>query len=248
MAVFRVNKTENYTLMSNRHFKEKEMSLKAKGLLSLMLSLPNTWDYSISGLVAICKENESAVKSALNELKKFGYLKITKEMPNNENGGRIKYVYDVFENPIQEHKKQEVENQPLEILSVENKGQLNTNNKELNNKTLKNKDILYIVNYLNEKANTNFRATTASTKRHISARMNEGFTIDDFKIVIDKKVSQWLNDKNMNKYLRPEILFGTKFEAYLNEKWEQPKKATEVKDDFDLLMSLPDKDEENELF
>ena len=82
MAVIRINKDHNYTVMSNYHFKEKEMSLKAKGLLSLMLSLPNTWDYSIAGLVAICKENESAVKSTLNELKKFGYLVMTKKMPN----------------------------------------------------------------------------------------------------------------------------------------------------------------------
>jgi len=71
MAVIRVEKTENYTVMSNYHFKEKEMSLKAKGLLSLMLSLPDNWDYTIAGLVTICKENESAIKSALDELKIF---------------------------------------------------------------------------------------------------------------------------------------------------------------------------------
>lgn len=72
MAVFKINKTKDYTVMSNRHLKEKEMSLKAKGLLSLMLSLPETWDYSIEGLVAICKENHSAIKSTLNELKNMG--------------------------------------------------------------------------------------------------------------------------------------------------------------------------------
>lgn len=71
MAVIRVEKTKNYTVMSNYHFKEKEMSLKAKGLLSLMLSLPDNWDYTIAGLVTICKENESAIKSALDELKIF---------------------------------------------------------------------------------------------------------------------------------------------------------------------------------
>ena len=55
MSVIRVEKTKNYTVMSNYHFKEKNMSLKAKGLLSLMLSLPDNWDYSIAGLVAICR-------------------------------------------------------------------------------------------------------------------------------------------------------------------------------------------------
>lgn len=76
MAVVRINKTQNYTVMSNYHFKEKDMSLKAKGLLSLMLSLPDDWDYSIAGLVAICKENETEIKNILEELQKFGYIKI----------------------------------------------------------------------------------------------------------------------------------------------------------------------------
>ena len=73
MAIFRIEKNKNYTVMSNYHFKEKNMTLKAKGLLSLMLSLPDDWDYSINGLVAICKENETSIKNTLEELKKFGY-------------------------------------------------------------------------------------------------------------------------------------------------------------------------------
>lgn len=77
MPVVRINKTQNYTVMSNYHFREKEMSLKAKGLLSIMLSLPDDWDYSISGLVAICKENETEIKSILKELEEFGYLERT---------------------------------------------------------------------------------------------------------------------------------------------------------------------------
>lgn len=144
MAVLRINKTKDYTVMSNAHFKEKEMSLKAKGLLSQMLSLPENWDYSIAGLVAINKENESSIKSALNELKKFGYLVVTKKLPNETETGRIEYVYDIYEQPHnkqplekQEQEKQQVENLPLENQSVENQavekqGQLSTN--ELNTK------------------------------------------------------------------------------------------------------------------
>lgn len=124
--------------MSNAHFKEREMSLKAKGLLSLMLSLPDEWDYSIGGLVAICKENEAAVKSTLAELKKLGYLSIKKLMPNETETGRIEYVYNIFEHPQkQESEKQGVENQPLENQPIEKQGvekqavenptQLNTN-------------------------------------------------------------------------------------------------------------------------
>ena len=137
MSKIRVNKNQNYTVMSNYHLREKDMSLKAKGLLSVMLSLPDNWDYSINGLCSICKENETAIKSALEELKQFGYLNVTKLMPNETNTGRIEYLYDIYEEPrrsIQDHEKQGIENLPLEILPVENQGQLNT--KELNTKEL----------------------------------------------------------------------------------------------------------------
>ena len=73
MSVVRINKNKNYTVMSNYHLRDKNMSLKAIGLLSKMLSLPDDWDYSISGLVSICKENETAIKNTLKELEKFGY-------------------------------------------------------------------------------------------------------------------------------------------------------------------------------
>lgn len=128
MAVVRVNKTSNYTIMSNYHFKEREMTLKAKGLLSLMLSLPDTWDYSIAGLVAICKENESAINSTLKELKKFGYLEVHKLMPNETASGRIEYIYDIYEQPHgkQTIEKQGVENQGVEFQGVENPVQLST--------------------------------------------------------------------------------------------------------------------------
>lgn len=144
MTVIRVNKTKNYTIMSNEHFRVKEMSLKAKGLLSLMLSLPNDWDYSVSGLVAICVEKETAINATLKELKKFGYLRVDKIMPDKTKSGRIEYVYNIFESAKQTGKKQALENLPLEFLGVEkqaleNQGQLNNNNKILNNKINNNK-------------------------------------------------------------------------------------------------------------
>lgn len=138
MSVIRVEKIKNYTVMSNYHFKEKNMSLKAKGLLSLMLSLPDNWDYSIAGLVAICKENETAIKSALKELQQFGYVKIDKIMPDKTESGRIEYVYNIYEKPKQEGKKQGVENLPIEIQHVEKHVQLNTN--KLNTNKLSTKD------------------------------------------------------------------------------------------------------------
>lgn len=82
-----------------------------------------------------------------------------------------------------------------------------------------NKDnYIYIVEYLNSKANKNYKHTSKATQRHIDARLNENYTIEDFKNVIDIKVSHWLGDPKMEMYLRPETLFGNKFEGYLNEK------------------------------
>lgn len=81
-----------------------------------------------------------------------------------------------------------------------------------------------IVSYLNDKAGTHYKAVTESTGRHIRARLNEGFTLDDFYKVIDKKVAEW-KSTDMEKYLRPETLFGSKFESYLNAKVTQQKRG-----------------------
>lgn len=97
MSVFRINKTANYTVMSNHHFKEKKMSLKAKGLLSLMLSLPDDWDYSISGLATLSKDGKDSIMSALAELEKFGYL--TRKRLTDEKGRFAGVEYNIFEIP-----------------------------------------------------------------------------------------------------------------------------------------------------
>ena len=75
-----------------------------------------------------------------------------------------------------------------------------------------------VIDYLNDKTSSSYKSTTKKTKDLIKARCNEGFTLDDFKKVIDNKTAEWINDPNMSKYLRPETLFGTKFESYLNQK------------------------------
>lgn len=75
-----------------------------------------------------------------------------------------------------------------------------------------------IIDYLNEKCGTRYKASSKKTQGLIKARFQEGFTLTDFTVVIDKKTAEWLTDKKMNQYLRPETLFGTKFEAYLNQK------------------------------
>lgn len=125
MAVFKIEKNKNYTIMSNYHLRDKNLSLKAKGLLSFMLSLPENWDYSLNGLCAICKEQETAIKNTLKELKLTGYLVIDKIRGEK---GYFEYVYNIYEQPVEiEHeKKPEVENPPMDIPPTENNTQINT--------------------------------------------------------------------------------------------------------------------------
>lgn len=78
-----------------------------------------------------------------------------------------------------------------------------------------------VIEYLNQKCNTKYRTTTAKTKSLIKSRVDEGFVLEDFKKVIDIKTAEWLDDSKMNKFLRPETLFGTKFESYLNQKTKE---------------------------
>lgn len=131
MSIIRVNKTKNYTVMSNYHLNEKNMSLKAKGLLSLMLSLPDDWDYSVSGLVALCKESKTSIQSTLKELEEFRYLVRTRVQGDN---GRFDYIYDIFEKPDKEPR---TENLVTDNQCTDNVPQLNT--KELNTKKLNTK-------------------------------------------------------------------------------------------------------------
>lgn len=88
-----------------------------------------------------------------------------------------------------------------------------------------------IVDYFNSKCDKNYKYDTASTKRLINARLNEGFTVDDFKKVIDIKSSKWLNDEKMKEYLRPETLFcASHFESYLNETTFTPQQPTNIRE------------------
>lgn len=97
----------------------------------------------------------------------------------------------------------------------ENDTTINKNNNKKEDKN--NNNYKYIVDFLNGKAGTNYKHTTGKTQSLIKARINEGFTLDDFKQVITNKCNAWLHT-DWEKYLRPETLFGTKFESYLNEK------------------------------
>lgn len=105
--IFRVNKTKGFSVMSNYHLQDKNLSLRAKGLLSLMLSLPDDWKFSIAGLASLCIEKEQAVKSSLDELKASHYVVVTKLLPNQTASKRIEWLYDIYEKPQTEDLERE---------------------------------------------------------------------------------------------------------------------------------------------
>lgn len=147
MAVFRVNKNKNYTVISNYHLRDLNLSLRAKGLLSVMYSLPDDWDYSIRGLAAISQEGEKAIRTVLKELEDKGYLVRTRT--HNADGHFDGIIYDIFEEPQLPNEEnlpcdqnRHVDERHVDDAVVEEGRQLNTNilNKDLTNKESEEKE------------------------------------------------------------------------------------------------------------
>ena len=131
MSVFRVEKTKGYTVMSNHHLRNHALSLKAKGLLSQMLSLPEDWDYTLQGLAQINKESIDAIREAVRELERAGYIKRSRE--RDKRGCLRGTVYTIYEQPHAEptpeeptQEKPTLEKPMLEKPTLENPMQLNT--------------------------------------------------------------------------------------------------------------------------
>jgi len=130
MAVFRVEKNKDYTVMCNHHLRNKDLSLKAKGLLSQMLSLPENWDYTLNGLAHINLEKVDAIREAVRELERAGYITRSRE---RDDKGRLRgSVYVIREQPVLENptlEKPMLDNPILDKPMLENPTQLNTNRK-----------------------------------------------------------------------------------------------------------------------
>ena len=141
MAVFRIEKTRDYTVMANHHLRNTELSLKAKGLLSLMLSLPEEWDYTTKGLARICKDGVDSICAGVRELEDHGY--VVRERIRNPNGQLGAIEYTILEQPRTSEPKREKPERgnPVQANPVlgkpeqENPAQLNTyrTNKEESN-------------------------------------------------------------------------------------------------------------------
>lgn len=236
---FRKHKKNNFTVIDNGIFKNEKLSWKSKGLLTTLLSLPEDWEFTERGLQKLATDGRDGLRSALKELEEKGYLERTPI--RNDQGHFISTQYNIYEES-QTAEKPKSETPKSENPKSDKPKSDNTPNKELSNKELSNKelkelkelkdivvsektedDIPYqeILEYLNLKAEkkyvTNGKRSEAS-RRHIKARWNQGFKLEDFKNVIDIKCKEWKGDSFGDKFLRPETLFGTKFESYLNEK------------------------------
>lgn len=222
---------EKTTIITNEFLQNKEISLAAKGLLGYMLSLPNNWDFTIKGISDNTNTSEYTITKLLQELEANGYH-TKKHIYEN---GRIKdWIYYIFAEPRQdiinktfnikafeqERELQDVEKQECcnsyDKQTISNKLDIEKNKKEILN-NIEKENIKCIIDYLNDSIGSKYKYNTKGTIKDIKARFKEGYVLDDFYDVIDKKVKQWFNT-DMQIYLRPSTLFGNKFENYVNEK------------------------------
>ena len=138
MAVFRIDKTRDYTVMSNHHLRNTELSLKAKGLLSLMLSLPDNWDYTTKGLARICKDGVDSICAAVRELEGHGY--VLRERVRGANGQLGSIEYTILEQPAEPSPERENPVQVKPILENPVWGKPEQENPAQSNKDKSNKD------------------------------------------------------------------------------------------------------------
>lgn len=184
--------------------------------------------YTDEMLASIFRRDVNTVKLALNTFVNFGMIDIIDDVITIPNWNRHQTL-DAYEQKKLRDRKYQAERRAAQKALVDNINKKSSINRRLivdksssvaiseeDKERDKDKELyIYIVDYLNQKAGTNYKATSKKTKTCIHARFEEGFTEEDFIVVIDKKCADWLGTE-FEKFLRPETLFGTKFESYLN--------------------------------
>ena len=216
-----IKNSENpFVMMRKEPLQDKNLSWKAKGLLAYLLSLPDDWKIYETELVNHATDGKDSLKSGIKELLENGYL--TRESNRSKDGQFSGYDYKVFEVSNRDGKT------ATENPTTENPSLLinNSTNNDLTNSIYSSADaeqVPYkqIIEYLNEKTNKNYSYKASGNRKLIKARFNEGYSLEDFKKVIDVKCSQWMNDSKMRQYLRPATLFNQKFDSYLNEEMKR---------------------------
>lgn len=193
MSVIRVVKNKDYTVMSNAHLHDKRLSLKAVGLLSIVLSLPDDWHYTVKGLVGSVKDGERAVNGALSELKKCGYLQVNKLYPNSERS-KIEYQYVFYEKP------QGIQNVPLEQ-DLQN---VDLQNVDLQNVGLQNVDLQNVGAYIN----TNKQSTNKQNTKELNT--NEYKEKNIKKESVNSVISEYTESKDLQDALHDFVDMRTK--------------------------------------
>lgn len=225
--------------MSNTHLKDKRLSLKAIGLLSVVLGLPEDWHYTVNGLVGIVKDGKDSVESAIKELKKNGYLRVEKIYPN-ENSNRIQYQYTFFENP-QEVDFQPLENQDIEKQSVETQVLENPYTYKDTNKQNTNK---LNTNTQSKHKYGEFQHVLLTDKEHTHLLDLYGDSLDEHIKILDEYIEtsgkkyknhslviqKWVHDEWMKRNKDKPITLDSKFYAEQNTKTDK-----EVQDEFNRL-------------
>ena len=199
---------------------EKDMTLDEREVLVLLYRHmdfdTNIAGYTVNQLVVNSDKRlnltTQKVRTILKKLEKEGYIELlTSGSKGKESTLKITIKQQLFNNNVTNISEQ------LQQVEGGKQQQSNNNVTTLSKKKEKDNNIYsLVIDYLNKKANTNYRPTTKNTQSFINARVKEGYTVEDFKKVIDSKSKEWLNT-DFEKYLRPATLFGTKFENYLNE-------------------------------
>lgn len=178
--------------------------------------------YTDEMLAAIFRRDINTVRLALDVFQGFGMIEIVNNVLTIPNWNKHQTL-DAYEKKKQRDRLYQAERRAAQKAIAEKSSDTSADSSSdvaiSDKEEDKERDIdkyKYIVDYLNSKTGKTYRYQTPKTQKLINARMSEGFTVDDFKTVIDKKVADWLKT-DMERYLRPETLFGTKFEGYLNE-------------------------------
>lgn len=244
IAVIRVIKNKNYTVMSNTHLKDKRLSLKAIGLLSVVLSLPDDWRYTVNGLVGIVKDGERAVNGALSELKENGYLRIEKLYPNKDGRNKIEYQYIFSETPqdLQNvHLEQDIQNVGLHNVGLQDVGLQNVGTYKYTNKPNTNK--------LNTNKQSKHKYGEYShvllTDKELAHLLDlYGDSLDEHIKILDEYIEtsgkkyknhslviqKWVHDEWMKRNKDKPITLDSKFYAEQNTKTDK-----EVQDEFNRL-------------
>ena len=214
--------TSNHvTILDQQLIRDSRLSWKARGIFSYLWSQSDEWEFNEIEVARHAPDGRDSLRTGLKELEDAGYLDRKRLRDGKGRVGSSKWVL---------HEKPMLKNRTLEksmqdngtqryhqekITSREDNIKRSNSQAEPDSAAQLRKEI---IGYLNEKLGTKYKPNASKNKTVINARLKEGYSLDDFKTVVDNKIADWGNSPKMSKFLRPETLFWPKFDGYLSEK------------------------------